>query len=192
MEIRDDQARNCLTLVLNYEIRDGWKQANDGKRLSFCIIDAAITGSELNALRGTPRQVEIYLGRPRKFTRFLHMDMPRAWAGTGWLHESEAPGIKFFSRLRIHGRTISNSKELLITKWSLPAAEASAYSQVVKSLHENLLNIYASERFGKLRPMTVGRVSIGARLAAAMGSGFRIVWLIMVGLWIIGHLLAKR
>jgi transglutaminase-like putative cysteine protease len=195
MEIRDDQAKNCLTLILSFEIRDCWKQADDGKRLSFSIIDTVITGSELNPLRGTPRRAEIYLGRPRKITRFLHMDMPRAWAGTGWLHEAEAPGVKFFTRLRIYGPTITNSKELVVTTWSIPAAQARAYGEVVKSLRENLLNIYASERFGKLRPMTVGRVSVGARLAAVMGGGFRIVWLILVVLWLIGPLLrmlAKR
>ena len=189
MVIRDDQIQNRLTLVLNFEIRDCWKQANDGKRLSFGIIDAVITGSELNPLRGTPRQTEIYLGRPRKITRFLHMDMPRRWTGTGWWHDCEAPGVKFVNRLRMDGRTITNSKELVITAWSIPAAQASAYGEVVKKLRENLLTIYAGERFGKLRPMTAGRLGIGARLAAGMVGGFRIVWLILIVLWLIGPLL---
>jgi hypothetical protein len=35
-------------------------------------------------------------------------------------------------------RTIANSKELVITAWSLPAVQASAYGEVVKKLRENV------------------------------------------------------
>jgi hypothetical protein len=67
----------------------------------------------------------------------------------------------------------------------LPAAQASAYGEVVKKLRENLLTIYAGERFGKLRPMTAGRLGIGARLVG----GVRIVWFILIVLRLIGPLL---
>jgi Domain of Unknown Function with PDB structure (DUF3857) len=189
MVIRDDQAQNCLTLILTYEIRDCWKQGDDGKRLSFSIPDAVLTGGELNPLRGSERKTEIYLGRPRKITRYLRLNMPRKWSGNGWWHAQDTPGLSYVNRLKIDGRTISNSKELLITAWSLPAAQASAYSDAVNKLRENLLIIWAGERFGKIRPITAGRFGIGARLANGMSRGFRLVWIVLIVLWLIGPLL---
>lgn len=178
--IGDDQVLNCLTLTFNYEIPDCWKQTNKAGRLSFDITDASVAG-ELSPLRATPRQTEIYLGRPRKITRHVRMDMPRRWAGDGWWQEHEAPGVRYVNRLKIDGRTIGNSKELVIGTWSLPAAQADAYSNVANKLRENLLSIWAGERFGRIRPP----VSSGLRISRAL----RAVWLAMILLWILLPLL---
>lgn len=189
IEVLDDQAKNCLTLVLSYEIRDCWKLHDDGKRSSFSTVDTAITGEQLNPLGGIPRQAEVYLGRPRKITRYLRMHLPRKWPGTGWWHDLETPGLRFVNRLKIDGKIMGNSKELSITAWSLPAAQASAYSDVVDKLRENILIIWSRERFGKIRPMLAAQPGISARLAAAMSGGFRVAWIIFILLWIVVPLL---
>jgi hypothetical protein len=189
IEVLDDQAENCLTLVLSYEIHDCWKLHSDGKRSSFSIIDTAITGEQLNLLGGMPREAEVYLGRPRKITRYLRMDLPRKWPGNGWWHDLETPGVRFVNRLKIDGKIMSNSKELSITAWSLPAAQAGAYTDIVNKLRENILIIWASERFGRIRPIMAVRPGVGARLAGAMSGGFRLVWIIFILLWLVVPLL---
>lgn len=179
IEVRDDQVRNCVTLILTYELRDCWKRTNDGKRLSFSVADPAFNG-ELSLLKGTSRRTDIYLGRPRKMTRYLRMDMPRTWVSNGWWQTHEVPGLRYVNRLLTEGRSISNSKELVIGSWSLPAAEASAYNEAATRLRENLLTIWARERFGKIRPIT------GNWLGISMKPGNRIqsVWTILWVLWL--------
>src|SRR5260370_25110916 len=113
------------------------------------------------------------------------MDLPRKWTGTGWWDDSETPGLRFVNRLKIDGKIMGNSKELSITAWSLPAAQATAYSDVVNKLRQNILIIWAGERFGKIRPMMAGRPGVGARLAAAMSGGFRVVWITFILLWFV-------
>lgn len=171
MEIRDDQVENCFTAIFNFEIRDCWKQANGRGLLGFDITDTVAVG-ELAQLRGIQRQTDIHLGRPRKITHRVRMDMPRKWAGAGWHNEHQAPGIRYSNRLNIDGRAINSSKELVIDAWSIPAEHASAYSETTGKLRENVLTIWARERFGKVRPTARARW------------GFT-VWIIFVVLWAI-------
>jgi len=140
MQIRDDQAKNCLTAILSYEIRDCWKPAGPDGRLSFGIADT-VTVRELNPLNGAQRQTDIYLGYPRKITRRIRMEMPRNWAGQGWQRVQKVPGISYIDQLSINGKAIDHSKELVIEAWSVPAAQANGYFQVARQLHENLLTM---------------------------------------------------
>jgi hypothetical protein len=135
LAISDDQAANRLRLTLSYEIRDCWKPTDGKRRLSFSTVDAILPG-ELTSLRTVPRQTAIHLGRPRKITRYMRMNMPCQWAGNGWWHEHEAPGVKYIDRFKIDGRLISNSRELVIDAWSLPAAQADSYSDVAKKVEQ--------------------------------------------------------
>jgi hypothetical protein len=182
--VRDDKMRNCVTLILSYEIPNCWKQADDGKRLTFSITDAAL-GGELTPFKGLPRQAEIYLGRPRKATYYARMNMPCRWAGNGWWDEYEAPGVRYINRFKIDGRTIGNSKDLVISKWSVHAAHADAYNEVASKLSENLLNVWARERFGKVRPVVAGLRRMGSKL----GDGINAAWLFIVIVWILLPLL---
>jgi hypothetical protein len=156
MRICDDRGRNCFTAILSYEIRDCWKRIGPDGRLGFAITDL-VTARELNPLKGTPRQTDIYLGHPRKITRRLRMDMPRNWAGQGWQRVQKVPGISYTDQLSIDGRTIDHIKKLVIEAWSVPAAQAGDYGQVSSKLRENLLTIWARERFGKVRPFARAR-----------------------------------
>jgi hypothetical protein len=172
VEIRDDPVKNCFTTVLTYEIRDCWKPAGAG-RLSFGIADVTVAG-ELAPLRGTQRQADIYLGRPRKTTHVVRMDMPCRWAGHGWFHEHQAPGVTYSNRLDMEGRTIVSSKELVVDAWSMPAGQAKAYHEVVGKLRENVLAIWGRERFGKIRPLTGGTSGISAT-----------AWIVIMVAWLL-------
>jgi hypothetical protein len=168
MQICDDQAKNCLTAILSYEIRDGWKPAEPNGRLGFGIADT-VTNRELNPLNGAQRQTDIYLGYPRKITRRMRIEMPRIWAGQGWQRVHKVPGsIGYIDQLSIDGRAIDHSKELVIEAWSVPAAEANGYFQVARQLQENLLTIWARERFGKVRPFGRARVGEIVRIIFAL------------------------
>lgn len=173
IEISDDRIQNCITLILSYEIPDCWTRLDDGKRLGLRITDAALS-SELNSLKGIERRTEISLGRPRKVTRCVRIDMPRKWKGSGWQHELETPGLSYVDRLSINGKTISNSKELVIAEWSLQASQATAYNDVVKKLRENLLTVPARERFGKIGPIA------GRRPGLVKGEGW-----VVAGAWLL-------
>jgi hypothetical protein len=179
IEINDDRIQNCITLILSYEVPDCWRRLDDGKRLGLPITDTALS-SELNPLKGIERQTEIFLGRPRKVTRCVRIDMPRKWKGSGWQHQLETPGLSYVDRLSIDGKTISNSKELVIAEWSLPAARASSYNDVANKLRENLLSVPAGERFGKIGPIA------GRRPGLAKGEGWVVAaaWLLITSLFI--------
>jgi hypothetical protein len=175
VEIDDDPVKNCFTTVLNYEIRDCWKPAGAG-RLSFGITDVTVTG-ELAPLQGTQRRTDIFLGRPRKTTHVVRMDMPCRWAGQGWFHKHRAPGVSYISRLDIDGRTIISTKELVVDAWSGPAEQAKAYSEVVGKLRENVLAIWGRERFGKIRPLAGGSSGINT-----------VVWIVIMVAWLLAML----
>jgi hypothetical protein len=82
----------------------------------------------------------------------VHLRMPCGWRSGSWVHSFKASQIDFTDRLRIDGRNIIHSRDLTIKGWSLPGAEADDYSQIARKAHENLLNIAASEWFGRVRP----------------------------------------
>jgi hypothetical protein len=156
MEVHDDQDKNSITTTFAYEIRNCWKAA-DGGMLGFDTIDTGVAG-ELGALRATQRQNDIYVGRPRRITRQVRMEMPRNWHGEGWRHEYEAPGVRYTHRLDITGQKITSDKELVVEAWSVPATKADDYNRLAGKLSENLLTIWARERFGKIRAVTDERL----------------------------------
>lgn len=182
IEICDDPVRNCHTLVLNYQIPDCWKQIDGAKGLNLRIPDPAFQG-ELSPLRDIERQTAIFLGRPRKITRNVRMNMPCSWAGDGWWREDSTPGLTYVDRLKIDGTIIANSKELVVDAWSLQPALAQEYDDIAKKLRENLLLIHARERFGRVRP-AVSR--LGGLSKIDWGNR---IWFIAILIWIILPLL---
>ena len=60
--------------------------------------------------------------------------------------------FSFVDRLATSGKVIESSRELIIKAWSVPAAETARYGELVGKIHQNLLNIWARERFGRIRP----------------------------------------
>ena len=156
VKISDDRTENHLVATFAYEIRDGWKPDKDGKRIGFAVVEPAIAG-ELKPLGNTERHADIFLGRPRKVTSRIVMQMPWRWSGAGWNQKYREQGLGFTSRLTISAKTIRCAKELVIDAWSMPASQADAYRSVANKIRENLVTIGASEWFGRLRPAQWGR-----------------------------------
>jgi hypothetical protein len=100
------------------------------------------------------------------------MEMPYGWDGEGWDRVCEAPGLRHTDRLNLSKRQITSAKELVIDTWSIPAANAEDYNRVASELRDNLLTIWARERFRKIRPPT------GGQLISAASA-----WWIFIAVW---------
>jgi hypothetical protein len=169
MALRDELRENCLTVTLNYEIRNCWKAAPTGRRLAFNLVDHALAG-ELGPLTASHRVADIFLGRPRRLTKRSRLHMPRRWPGEGWRREEHMAGLSFSSALEANGRTLMASRSLTTEAWSFPAGKASEYSKIVSELQQNQLAIWAKERFGRISPVaSFFGVSFGTIQAAALG-----------------------
>lgn len=180
MDIQDDKDRNIITLSLNYEVRDCWKSADDEPQLKLVVSRAL--GGELQPVPGERRETDIALGRPRKMTGFVQLNMPSRWRGNGWLYRLEASGVSLIDRSLMNGRIVTASQELVIDAWSLAAAEVQAYNDIVKKLRENLFILTGRQQFGRIRQW----LSLKARFLSA----FRIIWYVVWGGWVLIFLIS--
>jgi hypothetical protein len=151
IEVSDDPARNCVTVTSSYEIRDCWKPGKSASHFDLVVASGSFRG-ELQPLSGVNRKTDIYLGRPRRITSVLKLNMPCGWVDNGWLHRFETSRARYTDNFLIEGRTIIDSRELVIDAQSLPAAEAKAYGDLARKLQENLLIIWGQKWFGGVRP----------------------------------------
>lgn len=179
IEISDDKVRNRFKVVSSYEILDCWKPSSDGSRLSFPIVVGF--GQELQVLPNERRETEIFVGRPRKMTSRVQINMPRSWGGGGWQHRFEKIPVAYVHDFRVDGRILADFQELRIEDWSVRPAEAEAYNEVAKKAQENLLTFAASERFGRIRPW----VSNKARFYGALGSVIYFGGWLLFMLWLV-------
>lgn len=180
MEIQDDKDRNTITLSLNYEVRNCWKPDDEQSQLKLVVARAL--GGELQPLPGERRETDIALGRPRKMTGFVQLNMPSRWRGDGWLYRLEAPGVSFVDRSLVNGRAITASQELVIDAWSLAAAEVQTYNDIAKKLRENLFILTGREQFGRIRQW----LSLKARFLFAL----RLIWYVVWGGWVLIFLIS--
>lgn len=139
-------------------------------------------GGELQPLPGERREADIALGRPRKMTGFIQLNMPRRWRGDGWLYRLEAPAVSFIDRSLVNGRTVTASQELVIDAWSLAGAEVQAYNEIAKKLRENLFILTGREQFGRIRQW----LSLKARFLFAL----RLIWYVVWGGWVLIFLIS--
>lgn len=167
IEVHDDRARNTVSLVLKLTIPGGWKPRSGSAPLEFAVADM-VTSGELYPLVEVRRENDIYLGRPRKITNLLRVNMPRRWSGDGWLRRLDAPRIDFVDRVTFNGRIMTGYRELTVHAWSLPAAGLEAYNEIAKKAQENVLYIFGSELFGRIRPHigVRGRIILAIRWVA--------------------------
>lgn len=186
MEIQDDEDRNTITLSLNYEVRNCWKSANGESQLK--LVAARALGGELQALPGERRETDIALGRPRKMTAFLQMNMPSRWRGDGWLYHLETPGVRFIDRSVVNGRMITASQELVIDAWSVSATQLKAYNDIANKLRENLFILTGCVRFGRIRQWLGPK----ARFLIALRNVWYVVWGGWVLIFLIQVLFASR
>jgi hypothetical protein len=151
VEVTDDAVGNCLVIAFTYELPDCWKPSSRAHRLAFEATDL-LAPRELAPLPGTGRKTDIQLGRPRRYRRRFRAVMPCRWRGKGWRQAERAPGLNYLNQLSINGGEILHTKELMIDSWSIPAASAVEYAQIVGKLRENRISLFAAERLGLIRP----------------------------------------
>jgi hypothetical protein len=176
--VHDDEKRNSIAATLKYEIQNCWNPNGQGPRLGFKGADLT-TATELAPLNGAQRQAAIFLGRPRKITYRLKMEMPRRWYGKGWHHEVRTAGVRFVSDLTIFERAIVCSREIVVSAWSMPNNEAQEYGKLVSKLHENIINIWSRERLGR----------IGSASGGALGVfGWKIIYYIVWGSFVAAYI----
>ncbi|WFU81861.1 DUF3857 domain-containing protein [Bradyrhizobium sp. CIAT3101] len=180
IEVQDDRVRNTVSLVLKLTIPGGWKTGGANSPLVFPIADMA-TVHELHPLAELRRENEIFLGRPRKITNLIKVNMPRRWPGDGWIRRLEAPGIDYSSRATFDGRTMNSFRELIVHRWSSPASGAHAYNEIARELEENLLHIWGSEMFSRIRPNISlrGRIILALRWLSGGVWGAIIIWYLL-------------
>jgi hypothetical protein len=151
LQITDDPVTNHLVVTTSFEIRDGWTPANNKQGLTFSVADQVIAG-QLNQIGGNARHADIYLGRPRKVTSSVVIEMPRRWSGKATDWQFREQGVAYRARFSVRGRIIRNEKELTIKAWSMPAGEAAAYRAVVDRMRQGSLVLRARELFGRIFP----------------------------------------
>jgi len=138
-------------------------------------------GGELQPVPGEHRESEIVLGRPRKITAFVKLNMPSRWRGHGWLFRFDASAVGYIDRSLVDGRTVTASQELVVGAWSIAGAEVQAYNDIAKKLRENLFILTGRQQFGRIRQW----LSLKARFLLA----FRLVWYVVWGGWVLFFLI---
>jgi hypothetical protein len=99
--------------------------------------------------------------------------MPRAWRGGGWNEVLNPTNPRFSSELAIAEQTLVLRKEILISEWTLPASEASAYQELVTKIRTNVTTIFASSLFARIFPATGGPLGLTRR------QWFRLGWVVL-------------
>jgi Domain of Unknown Function with PDB structure (DUF3857) len=172
LSFMDERADNRLTAVFRYEIRNAWKPVDQKRRLGFRIAANSIA-AELNPLKKTQRRTDIFLGRPRRSTWRVRIHMPRAWRGSGWNEVLNPTNLRVSNELAITEQTLILTKEILISAWTMPASEASAYQELVTKLRTNVTTVFASTFLGRIFPATGGPLGLTRR------QWFRLGWVVL-------------
>lgn len=172
--IEDDPVRNRFTTILGYEIRNGWKPAAKGKRLTFKLVDFQ-SPKELALLKTPQRRADIHLGRPRKVMHVARMHMPRDWPAKGWNRSLHTPAINILNRLDCDGRMLTSVRELTVAARTMPGAQLADYNEAATKLHENLLSVFAAKSLGN---RLVARNSTIRTIYYLVWGGIMLLWLL--------------
>jgi hypothetical protein len=76
------------------------------------------------------------------------MHMPRSWHGAGWNEVLSPTSLRYANELVMSEQVIHQTKEILVSDWTLPASQAAAYQELVDKARTNLTIIFARTLFG--------------------------------------------
>jgi transglutaminase-like putative cysteine protease len=175
LKIDDNPATNCLVASFSYEIRNAWKPVDAKGRWGFKLTVGSIA-TELNPLKRTQRRTDVHLGRPRRATWKVRMVMPRRWYGKGWNSVMNAAGIRYSNALIIAKREVRLERELLISRWCLPAAEAGAYQELVAKVRDNWVTIFGRVGLGRIGPAAGGLFALMQQPLRAIPLLIWVIW----------------
>jgi hypothetical protein len=91
------------------------------------------------------------------------MHMPRPWHGAGWNEVVNPTSLRYKNELVMPEQEIDQTKEILISGWTLPGSEASAYQELVSRARTNVTTTFARTFLGRLYPASSGRLSLSRR-----------------------------
>ncbi|MGY4304248.1 transglutaminase-like putative cysteine protease [Bradyrhizobium sp. USDA 4369] len=148
--IQDDQVQNKIIVDARYTISDCWRASDKPDKIQLQFIESNIS-SDLSGAGLAAREHDIYVGRPRRLSWLLHVELPRAWPRTKADETHALPGLQLISRYGVDGRHVDSFKELTVETWTLPRAKAEDYDLVVKCAQQNILSIQASAKHDKVR-----------------------------------------
>lgn len=136
MVVEDDLEQNVLTTIETYEVASPWRRV-ERNRVEFAAKDFYVA-ADLVDLPPGPRASDIHLGRPRRSTRRIEIELPGAWRTEGWTQQAEAPGIRYSSKYtRLGRRKVLLEQDLEISADTLPAATADQYRAVIAVLRRS-------------------------------------------------------
>ncbi|CAL80283.1 conserved hypothetical protein; putative transglutaminase-like enzyme, putative cysteine protease [Bradyrhizobium sp. ORS 278] len=150
MVVHDDEQQNKLSLDTSYTISDGWRPSDRPGRIQWQFERSF--GTELAFAGRATREHDIFVGRPRRLSWRVHVEMPRAWPRTNTDESCELPGIKLTSRHGTADRHIDSFVELTVGAWTVPAVEAERYEQLVRRMQRDVLFILADDGPTTIRP----------------------------------------
>jgi len=104
------------------------------------------------------------------------MVMPRRWYGKGWNSVMNAAGIRYSNALIIAKREVRLERELLISRWCLPAAEAGAYQELVAKVRENWVTIFGRVGLGRIGPAAGGLFALMQQPLRAIPLLIWVIW----------------
>ncbi|MES1197511.1 MAG: DUF3857 domain-containing protein, partial [Pseudomonadota bacterium] len=131
--LADDHALNELTTSEVFEISDAWRKGENGRH-SFNTLDLYLRNTFAKLDPG-PRKHPIYLGHVGKMTRRIIIDTAVSWDVTPWKKTVDASTLSFSSELKqLSPKRMECTQTLEVRGWTLPAAEAEQYRNIVTEL----------------------------------------------------------
>ena len=148
--IQDDQLQNKIVVDARSTISDCWRASDTPDKIQLQFVESNIS-TDLSGAGLAAREHDIYVGRPRRLSWLLHVELPRAWPRAKADETHALPGLTLTSRYGVDGRHVDSFKELTVETWTLPRAKAEDYDLLVKCAQQNILSIQASAKHDKVR-----------------------------------------
>ncbi|CCD88790.1 conserved protein of unknown function [Bradyrhizobium sp. ORS 285] len=151
IEIQDDRVHNKIVLDARYTMSDCWRASDKPDQIHLQFVDNNI-GTDLSGAGLAAREHDIYVGRPRRLSWLLQVEMPRDWPDARSEETHELPGLRLASRYSSDGRHVESFKELTVESWTVPRSKAESYDLLVRCAQQNILFVQASAKHDKIRP----------------------------------------
>ncbi|WP_257167265.1 DUF3857 domain-containing protein [Bradyrhizobium sp. SRS-191] len=151
IEIQDDRVQNRILLDARYAVSDCWRGSDKPDEIRLQFVENHIS-TDVSAAGRAAREHDIFLGRPRRLSWLLQVEMPRDWPDARSEESHDLPGLRLASRCSAEGRHIESFMELTVESWTLPRSKAEEYDLLVRCAQQNILFVHASAKHDKIRP----------------------------------------
>jgi hypothetical protein len=175
LSLEEDVRNNKLMMTSGYDIPDPWVIAPTARRWNLPLTDP-LTNKELPVLRVARRHSPILLGRPRRVSCRVTVEMPTRWAGKGWHQDVNEAGLQFINDLELGGREVVLERKLIIGTASMASNQSDAYLRVVTKANQNVTQLFGRVAFGRIvSPITPWRRLMTSQWRRAIVTGIAII-----------------